>query len=31
LRADGGVLNARDWQDQPGAGALPAVQIVSLL
>jgi predicted amidohydrolase len=31
LRADGGVLNARDWQDQPGAGALPAVRRVSLL
>ena len=31
LRADGGVLNARDWRDQPGAGALPAVRLVSLL
>ncbi len=31
LRADGGVLNARDWRDQPGAGALPAVRQVSLL
>ena len=31
LRADGGVLNARDWQDQPGAGGLPAVTRVSLL
>lgn len=31
LRADGGVLNARDWRDQPGAGPLPAVRIVSLL
>jgi len=31
LRADGGVLNARDWRDQPGAGALPPVTRVSLL
>ncbi|OYU34564.1 carbon-nitrogen hydrolase family protein [Novosphingobium sp. PASSN1] len=31
LRADGGVLNARDWRDQPGAGPLPAVRVVSLL
>jgi predicted amidohydrolase len=31
LRADGGVLNMRDWQDQPGAGALPAVTLASLL
>ncbi|QCI95141.1 carbon-nitrogen hydrolase family protein [Novosphingobium sp. EMRT-2] len=32
LRADGGVLNARHWAEQPGAQAvLPAVEIVSLL
>ena len=31
LRADGGVLNARDWRDQPGAGPLPAVTLVSLV
>ena len=31
LRADGGVLNARDWRDQPGAGPLPPVRVVSLL
>lgn len=31
LRADGGVLNQRDWQDQPGAGVLPAVRRVSLV
>ncbi|WP_083554632.1 carbon-nitrogen hydrolase family protein [Novosphingobium sp. NDB2Meth1] len=31
LRADGGVLNARDWRDQPGAGPLPALHVVSLL
>jgi len=31
LRTDGGVLNARDWRDQPGAGPLPAVGLVSLL
>ena len=31
LRADGGVLNARDWRDQPGAGPLPLVRVVSLL
>jgi predicted amidohydrolase len=32
LRADGGVLNARHWTEQPGArAALPAVELVSLL
>ena len=31
LRADGGVLNMRDWRDQPGAGALPAVALASLV
>ena len=32
LRADGGVLNARHWAEQPGArAALPAVEVVSLL
>jgi predicted amidohydrolase len=30
LRADGGVLNARHWAEQPGAVALPAVEIVDL-
>jgi predicted amidohydrolase len=30
LRADGGVLNARDWAEQPGAGALPHVTLVDL-
>ncbi|MDT0508858.1 carbon-nitrogen hydrolase family protein [Novosphingobium sp. MMS21-SN21R] len=30
LRADGGVLNARHWAEQPGGGALPAVEIVDL-
>lgn len=30
LRADGGVLNARDWRDQPGAVPLPAVERVTL-
>lgn len=30
LRADGGVLPARDWARQPGAGALPAVEVVDL-
>lgn len=30
LRADGGVLNARDWAEQPGAGALPRVTVVDL-
>lgn len=32
LRADGGVLNARHWAEQPGAqAALPVVEVVSLL
>ncbi len=36
LRADGGVLNMRDWPDQfgtckPGAAAMPRLDIVSLL
>ncbi|BEV01751.1 carbon-nitrogen hydrolase family protein [Novosphingobium olei] len=31
LRADGGVLNARHWREQPGAVPLPPVEIVSLL
>jgi predicted amidohydrolase len=30
LRADGGVLNARDWAEQPGAGGLPPVTVVDL-
>ena len=30
LRADGGVLNARHWDEQPGAKPLPAVEIVDL-
>ena len=30
LRADGGVLNTRDWSEQPGAGPLPAVTVVDL-
>ncbi len=30
LRADGGVLNARDWVAQPGADRLPHVTIVDL-
>ncbi len=30
LRADGGVLNARDWSEQPGAEPLPHVTIVDL-
>ena len=30
LRADGGVLNARHWTEQPGAAALPAVEVVDL-
>ncbi len=30
LRADGGVLNARDWVEQPGADRLPHVTIVDL-
>jgi predicted amidohydrolase len=31
LRADGGVLNMRDWADQPGAAPLPRLDTVSLL
>lgn len=30
LRADGGVLNARHWAEQPGAQSLPAVEVVDL-
>lgn len=30
LRADGGVLNALHWREQPGAGTLPAVEVVDL-
>ncbi|MFM5906857.1 MAG: carbon-nitrogen hydrolase family protein [Novosphingobium sp.] len=30
LRAGGSVLNARDWQRQPGAGTLGSVEIVDL-
>lgn len=30
LRADGGVLNARHWGEQPGAVALPPVEVVDL-
>ncbi|MEO0031857.1 MAG: hypothetical protein RIS94_1615 [Pseudomonadota bacterium] len=30
LRADGGVLNARHWMEQPGAVPLPPVQVVDL-
>lgn len=30
LRADGGVLNARHWSEQPGALALPPVEVVDL-
>lgn len=30
LRADGGVLNARHWGEQPGAATLPAVEVVDL-
>lgn len=30
LRADGGVLNSRHWNEQPGAMALPPVEIVDL-
>lgn len=31
LRADGGVLNTRDWADQPGAAPLPRLDTISLL
>jgi predicted amidohydrolase len=30
LRADGGVLNARHWAEQPGGGSLPPVEVVDL-
>ena len=30
LRADGAVFNARHWAEQPGAVALPAVELVDL-
>lgn len=30
LRGNGGVLNARDWAEQPGAGVLPPVEVVDL-
>ena len=30
LRADGGVLNARDWAQQPGADRLPPVTMIDL-
>ena len=30
LRADGGVLNTRDWAEQIGAGPLPPVTVVDL-
>lgn len=30
LRADGGVLNTRDWAEQPGAAPLPPVTVVDL-
>jgi predicted amidohydrolase len=30
LRADGGVLNTRDWAEQPGAAPLPHVTLVDL-
>ena len=30
LRANGGVLNARHWAEQPGAMPLPAVEVVDL-
>lgn len=30
LRADGGVLNSRHWAEQPGAMALPTVEMVDL-
>jgi predicted amidohydrolase len=31
LRAHGGVLLARDWERQPGAAPLPAVEVVDLV
>jgi predicted amidohydrolase len=30
LRADGSVLNARHWAEQPGGGTLPPVEVVDL-
>jgi predicted amidohydrolase len=30
LRKDGGVLNHRDWNDQPGAEPLPPIEVVDL-
>jgi len=30
VRRDGQVLNHRHWKDQPGAGALPEVQVMTL-
>ena len=30
VRADGGVLNARHWADQPGAVSLPQPEVVDL-
>lgn len=30
LRANGGVLNTRHWAEQPGAAALPPVEVVDL-
>lgn len=30
LRADGGVLNASHWVEQPGSGGLPPVELVDL-
>lgn len=30
LRADGGVLNARHWAEQPGSATLPSVEVVDL-
>jgi predicted amidohydrolase len=30
LRADGAVLNHRDWAEQPGAAVLPPVEVVDL-
>jgi hypothetical protein len=30
LRADGGVLNARHWAEQPGGTTLPSVEFLDL-
>jgi len=30
LRADGSVLNWRDWPEQPGLAPIPAIEVVSL-